>query len=281
MLFVHGGPGSNTAPIYRQFFDPIHYRIVLFDQRGCGKSKPNGSLEENTTQHLIEDIERLRIHLGIEKLILFGGSWGTALSLAYAEKHPDRVTGFILRGVFALRKREIAWFYQRGASAIFPDEFEKFRDLIPRTEQDDLVTAYYRYLTCDEIDIQIRAAKAWCRWEASTSFLRPRAEHIAKFEDASHSLAFARIECHYFVHGGFFETETQLLDQLQRIRHIPARIIQGRYDVVCPAETAWELHKAWPEAGFVIVPTAGHSALEVDTIGELVSATDDFRSIMS
>lgn len=277
-LFIHGGPGSHIVPQYRQYFDPTHYRIVLFDQRGCGKSKPNGCLEENTTNHLIDDIEKLRIHLDIEEWLLFGGSWGSALSIAYAEEYPRRVNGLILRGMFALRKREIAWFYQRGASAIFPDEFDKFRDFIPEAERDDLVSAYYRYLTCDNVEMQIRAAKAWCRWEASTSFIIPRREHIAKYEDASNCLAFAKIECHYFANGGFFESETLLFDHLPRIRHIPARIIQGRYDLVCPMETAWDFHKAWPEAEFVIVPSAGHSSLETDIIPELVSATDDFRS---
>jgi proline iminopeptidase len=277
ILFVHGGPGSNTSPVHRQFFDPAHYRIILFDQRGCGKSTPPGSLIDNTTQHLVADMEKLRKHLGVKRWLLFGGSWGSALSLAYAQQHPERVTGLILRGIFTVSHREVSWFYQDGASRIFPDEFEKFIEVAPTSERGDLLEAYHRLLNGTDRDVQVRAARAWCRWEAVTSFLEPREEYTKKFDDELLSLAFAKIECHYFKHNGFFATPTTLIDGVDKLRSIPARIIQGRYDLVCPMETAWILHQAWPEADFRIVPTSGHSAMEEGTVSELVKATDDFR----
>jgi len=276
-VFVHGGPGGGTDPKQRRFFDPSVYRIVLFDQRGCGRSTPHASLEDNTTWALIADMEKLREHLQIEKWQVFGGSWGSTLALAYAEKHPENVTELILRGIFLLRKQEIDWFYQRGASAIFPDAWEDYVAPIPLAERGDLLRAYYKRLVGDDVEERVRAAKAWSVWEARTSFLRESAELVAKNEQSEYALAFARIEAHYFVNRGFFEKETQLLDDVPRIRHIPGVIVQGRYDVVCPMESAWALHRAWPEADLRIVPDAGHAALEEGTLHELVTASDEFR----
>ena len=277
VVFVHGGPGGGTDAKQRRFFDPKAYRIVLFDQRGCGRSTPHASLEDNTTWALVADMEKLRDHLQIEKWQVFGGSWGSTLSLAYAEKHPDAVTELVLRGIFLLRKQEIDWFYQRGASALFPDAWEEYLAAIPEEERGDLLHAYYKRLTSSDREVRTRAAKAWSVWEARTSFLLQNPELVAKNEQDDYALAFARIEAHYFAHRGFFEKETQLLDDVDRIRHVPAVIVQGRYDVVCPMESAWALHRAWPEANFVVVPDAGHSALEAGTLHELVSATDRFR----
>lgn len=277
VVFVHGGPGGGTDAKHRQFFDPKHYRIVLFDQRGCGKSTPFASLERNTTWDLVADMERIRTHLGIEKWQVFGGSWGSTLALAYAQKHPTRVTELVLRGIFLLRKREIDWFYQDGASHIFPDAWEGFLAPIPEHERGDLLNAYYRRLTsCDEA-MRLEAAKAWSIWEGSTSNLYANPELVARTGTDEFALPFARIECHYFVNKGFFDTDDQLLTDVPKIKHIPAVIVQGRYDVVCPAESAWALHRAWPEADLKIVPDAGHAAMEPGIVHELVSATDRFR----
>ncbi len=278
VVFVHGGPGGGTDAKQRRFFDPEAYRIVLFDQRGCGRSKPHASLHENTTWHLVADMEKLREHLGIDRWQVFGGSWGSTLALAYAEKHPDRVTELVLRGIFMLRKKELEWFYQEGASAIFPDAWEPYLQAIPEGERDDLIRAYYRRLTSDDPAVRLAAARAWSIWEASTSFLRTSDEYVRHAGEDAFATAFARIECHYFVNGGFFEREDQLLADVDRIRHIPAVIVQGRYDVVCPMMSAWELHKAWPEAQFVIVPDAGHSAYEPGIVHHLIEATERFRS---
>jgi proline iminopeptidase len=276
-IFVHGGPGGGTDPKQRRFFDPEAYRIVLFDQRGCGKSTPHASLEDNTTWHLVSDMEALRAHLGIERWQVFGGSWGSTLALAYAEKHPERVSELVLRGIFLLRKREIDWFYQQGASAMFPDAWEEYLAPIPAAEQGDLLSAYYKRLTSDDAETRVRAARAWSVWEGRTSCLLPNAELIAKNGAEEYALAFARIECHYFVNRGFFERDDQLLADVGRIRHIPTVIVQGRYDVVCPMDSAWALHRACPEATFRVVPDAGHAALEPGTLHELVLATDRFR----
>lgn len=277
VIFVHGGPGGGTEPRQRRFFDPAAYRIVLFDQRGCGKSTPYACLEENTTWHLVADMEALREHLGIERWQVFGGSWGSTLSLAYAERHPARVTELVLRGIFLLRKQELDWFYQRGASALFPDAWEEYLTFIPEAERGDLLTAYHRRLTGPDPEVQHRAARAWSVWEGRTSCLFTNPELVAKTAGDDFALAFARIECHYFMNKGFFTTETQLLDDVHRIRHIPTVIVQGRYDVVCPAESAWALHRAFPEAGLRIVADAGHSAMEPGILHELVEATDRFR----
>lgn len=276
-VFVHGGPGGGTAPRQRRFFDPAAYRIVLFDQRGCGKSTPHASLDHNTTWHLVADMERLRTHLGIERWQVFGGSWGSTLALAYAERHPSAVTELVLRGIFLMRNKELAWFYQAGASELFPDAWEAYLAPIPEAERGDLIAAYHRRLTSGDEAVRSAAAKAWSVWEASTSFLIPSEEHIARAAADEFATAFARIESHYFVNRGFFGNETELLDGIDRIRHIPAVIVQGRYDVVCPAATAWELHRLWPEADFRWVADAGHASYEPGIVSELVLATDRFR----
>ncbi len=277
-VFLHGGPGGGTTPKMRQFFDPAAYRIVLFDQRGAGRSRPHANLEANTTWHLVDDIERLRQHLGIERWQVFGGSWGSTLALAYAETHPQRVTELVLRGIFLLRPKEIEWFYQRGVSEMFPDLWQDFIAPIPEDERDDLLHAYHRRLTGDDAGVRLRAAKAWSVWEGSTSTLLPRPEVRKTFEEDDMALAMARLESHYFVNRGFME-ENQLLRDIGRIRHIPAVIVQGRYDVVCPPVTAWDLSRAWPEADLRIVPDAGHAAFEPGNVHELVSATDRFASL--
>jgi proline iminopeptidase len=277
-LFVHGGPGGGTTPAQARFWDPARYRIVLFDQRGCGRSTPHACLERNTTWDLVSDMEAIRTHLGIERWQVFGGSWGSTLALAYAERHPERVTELVLRGIFTLRRRELLWFYQEGgASRIFPDAFEHYLEPIPPAERGDMMQAYYKRLTSDDAATRLRAARAWSMWEAVTSTLRPSPEMKASMGKDDFALAFARIECHYFVNNGFFERESQLLEDAKRIRHIPGVIVQGRYDMVCPMETAWDLHKAWPEANLYVAQTSGHSAFEPEILHHLVAATDRFR----
>ncbi|MCS6946364.1 MAG: prolyl aminopeptidase [Steroidobacteraceae bacterium] len=280
VVFLHGGPGGATTPKMRQFFDPRRYRIVLFDQRGCGKSRPHASLVDNTTWHLVADIEKLREHLAIDRWQVFGGSWGSTLALAYAQTHPQRVSELILRGIFLLRPWELQWFYGTpdGTGALFPDRYEEFIRPIPPAERGDVIRAYYRRLTGADRRERLRAARAWSIYEAATSFLLDNAEYVAKFKNDRYAAAFARIECHYFVHGGFLRSPTQLLDDVPRIRHIPAVIVQGRYDVVCPMRSAWDLHKAWPEAELRIVPDAGHSAFEPGIVRELVDATARFAA---
>ncbi|WP_394847671.1 prolyl aminopeptidase [Pendulispora brunnea] len=275
-VFVHGGPGGGTEPKQRRFFDPKKYRIVLFDQRGCGKSTPHASLEDNTTWHLVADMEALRTHLGIDKWQVFGGSWGSTLALAYAQTHPERVTELVLRGIFLLRKWEIDWFYQHGTSAIYPDAWEDYLAPIPENERHDMVHAYYKRLTSPDPKVQAEAAKAWSVWEGRTSCLIPNQELIAKSAGDKFAIAFARIECHYFVNNGFFEPGKGLLDGVDRIRKIPGTIVQGRYDVVCPMESAWALHRAWPEAELKIAQDAGHSAFEPGILHELIEATDRY-----
>ena len=247
VVFLHGGPGGGTTPKQRRFFDPLRYRIVLFDQRGCGQSIPHASLDANTTWDLVADLETLRAHLGIERWLVFGGSWGSTLALAYAERHPGRVTELVLRGIFLTRKREIDWFYQEGASLVYPDAWERFVAPIPERERGDLVRAYHVRLTGEDAAVRL-------------------------------ATAFARIECHYFVNGAFLEVEDQLLRDVDRIRHIEAVIVQGRYDVVCPLDSAWALHRAWPEADFVITPDSGHSAFDPPNSRALVAATDRFAN---
>lgn len=276
VVFLHGGPGGGGGTKPRRFFDPRVYRIVLFDQRGCGRSRPHASLEDNTTWHLVDDIERLREHLGIDRWQVFGGSWGSTLALAYAETHPERVTELVLRGIFMLRRQELLWFYQEGCSHVWPDAWEDFLAPIPEVERGDLLSAYHRRLTSTDRAVRVEAAKAWSVWEASASMLRQDPDHIEHFGEDEFALAFARIESHYFVHGGFFDREGQLLDNVDRIRHIPAVIIQGRYDVVCPMRSAWDLHRRWPEADFRIIPDAGHSAFEPGITDALVRASDRF-----
>jgi len=277
VVFLHGGPGAGCNPKTRRFFDPAHYRIVQFDQRGCGRSTPHAELTDNTTWHLVADIERLREHLHIERWQVFGGSWGSTLALAYAQAHPQRVTELVLRGIFLLRRWELEWFYQKGCDAIYPDAWEPYIEHIPAGERGDLIGAYYRRLTSSDAAVRLAAAKAWSTWEGGTSYLLQNPDYIASTGADEFALQFARIECHYFVHGGFFECDDQLLRDAHKLKHIPAVIVQGRYDVVCPLRSAWDLHRAWPEAELRIVADAGHSALEPGNTHELVEATDRFR----
>ncbi len=273
VVFVHGGPGAGTEATHRRFFDPARYRIVLFDQRGSGRSTPHAELRENTTWDLVADMERIREHLGIQKWAVFGGSWGSTLALAYAETHPERVLGLVLRGVFLLRDKEIDWFYQGGAHFLFPDAWEEYLAAIPGEERNDLVAAYYKRLTSENAEERLAAARAWSTWEARTSKLLVSEDLVKKYDDAMFALAFARIECHYFIHRGFFGRDDHLLHYASRLKDIPGWIVQGRYDVVCPMTSAWELHRAWPEAKLVVVPDAGHSAFEPGIEAELVAAT--------
>ncbi|KAF9665884.1 hypothetical protein SADUNF_Sadunf16G0171300 [Salix dunnii] len=330
VVFLHGGPGGGTAPSNRRFFDPEFYRIILFDQRGAGKSTPHACLEENTTWDLIADIEKLREHLKIPEWQVFGGSWGSTLALAYSQSHPEKVTGLVLRGIFLLRKKEIDWFYEGGAAAIFPDglaggskgqedcgvqekcaniftgtdschaAWESFRDLIPENERGCFIDAYSKRLNSDDLETQYAAARAWTKWEMMTVHLLPNEENIKRGDDDNFSLAFARIENHYFVNKGFFPSESFLLENVDKIRHINTTIVQGRYDVCCPMMSAWDLHKAWPEAdlkailsvvlvilsrvgaGFLhsVVPDAGHSANEPGIAAELVAANEKLKNII-
>jgi proline iminopeptidase len=277
VVFLHGGPGGGTDPKMRRFFDPKRYRIVLFDQRGCGKSRPHASLVDNTTWHLVEDIETLRKHLGIDRWLVFGGSWGSTLALAYAQKHPKAVTALILRGIFLLRRWELEFLYQNesGTAALFPDLWSLYVEPIPESERGDMMQAYYKRLTSDDPKVLTAAAKAWSLWEGSTSHLRMSEDYIAKFQEDKFAAAFARIECHYFVNAGWLE-EGQLLKNIDVIRDIPSIIVQGRYDVVCPVKTAWDLHLAWPEAEINIVPDAGHSAFEPGITDALIAAADRY-----
>jgi len=281
-LFVHGGPGAGCSDDHRRLFDPAAYRIILFDQRGCGQSLPGAgnpavSLEHNTTGHLLADMELLRAHLGIGRWLLFGGSWGSALSLAYAQRHPERVAGLVLRGIFTLRHRELDWYYRDGASRLSPDRWQDFLGPIPPDERHDLIAAYHRRLTHPDPAVRTKAARAWCRWEGSTVTLRPDEGWATAFgASATALLATARIENHYFRHAGFLE-EGRLLDDVARIRHIPAVIVQGRYDLCTPPLTAWELHKAWPEADFQLIGDAGHAYTEPGVLDRLIRATDAAR----
>jgi len=276
VVFLHGGPGGGANAKCRRFFDPAIYRIVLFDQRGCGKSTPHAELIDNTTWHLVADIEQLREHLKIDRWQVFGGSWGSTLALAYAQTHPERVTELVLRGIFLLRRKELEWFYQDGCSSLYADAWEAYRDAIPEVERADMMGAYYRRLTSDDANVRVAAARAWSVWEGATSYLFQDRTHIASSGQDEFALAFARIECHYFVNGGFLEHDDQLLRNIDRIRDIPAVIVQGRYDVVCPMRSAWDLHRAWPEADLKIVQDAGHSAFEPGIMHELLEATDRF-----
>jgi len=276
VVFLHGGPGGGTNAKCRRFFDPAVYRIVLFDQRGCGKSTPHAELTDNTTWDLVADIERVRERLGIERWQVFGGSWGSTLALAYAQTHPDKVSELVLRGIFMLRRWELEWFYQKGCDALYPDAWETYLNAIPEVERGDLMSAYHRRLTSPDAKTRTDAARAWSVWEGATSFLWQDKSHIESSAEDDFALAFARIECHYFVNGGFFEHDDQLLRNVERIRNIPAVIVQGRYDVVCPLRSAWDLHRAWPEADLHIVQDAGHSAFEPGIVHELVEATDRF-----
>jgi proline iminopeptidase len=278
VVFLHGGPGGGTDPKMRRFFNPKRYRIVLFDQRGCGKSKPSASLLDNTTWHLVADIEAIREHLKIDRWQVFGGSWGSTLALAYAQKHPQRCTELVLRGIFLLRHTELSWFYQDplGAASMFPDLWEQYLAPLSAEEREDCMQSYYKRLTSDNRVTLLEAARAWSIWESALSYIKLNTNYVKRAGDAEFAAAFARIECHYFVNGGFLDRPDQLLEDVPKIRHIPAVIVQGRYDVVCPARSAWDLHKAWPEADLRMVPDAGHSAFEPGIARELVLATDLF-----
>ena len=276
VVFIHGGPGGGCDGWHRQFFDPLTYRIILFDQRGCGRSTPHASLQDNTIWHLIADMERLRDHLGIDQWQIFGGSWGSTLGIAYAEAHPERVSELVLRGIFLLRRSELLWFYQEGASQLFPDAWEDYLAPIPEVERGDLMSAYYRRLIGDDPAERVACARAWSRWEGATSRLHYDAMMVSHYEEDAFALAFARIESHYFVHGSWLQYDDQLLRDIGRIREIPCVIVQGRYDVVCPMRSAWDLHVAWPEAQLHVVPDAGHSALEPGIVDKLIEATDGF-----
>lgn len=274
VVFLHGGPGGGVIANYRRYFNPEKWRIILFDQRGCGKSTPFADLRENTTWDLVADIEKLRNHLSIAKWSVFGGSWGSTLALSYAIKHPDACAELFLRGIFLLRKKEIDWFYQEGCSKIYPDAWEEYVKPIPMEERNDFVRAFYKRLTSDDIKVRKEAAKAWSIWEGSTSKLIPEADVVARFGDDEFADAFARIECHYFINKGFFTEDNFLLNNVDKIRHIPTVIVQGRYDVVCPAESAWDLHRAFPEAEFHLIADAGHSLAEKGITDALIKATD-------
>ncbi len=271
---LHGGPGGGLSPEMRRFFDPKRYRIIMMDQRGCGRSTPHADLRENTTWDLVADIERVRERCGIDKWVVFGGSWGSTLALAYAAKHPERVAGLVLRGIFMLRKGEIDWFYQQGASHVFPDAFDRYVSVIPEEERGDLLHAFHKRLTSPDWETRLKAARAWSRWEGETiSFAGPSALP-SRFNEDRFVEAFARIENHYFVNNGFFETDGWLLQQASRMRHIPCRIAHGRYDMCTPFSNAWDLKKAWPEAELEIIGDAGHSSLEPGIVDALIRATD-------
>jgi len=277
-VFLHGGPGGGGSKKVRGFFNPELYRIVIFDQRGCGRSKPHGCLNNNTTWDLVEDIEKLKNKLNIKKWLVFGGSWGSTLSLAYAQTYPDSVSELILRGIFMLRKKELDWFYQDGASRVFPEAWEGFLKPISKKNHDNLMDAYYRIFKSNDDKAKMEAAIAWSRWEGSVSTLSHKPEMITSYSESKFALAFALIENHYFINKGFLENENQLIEtkSIDKIRHIPAKIIQGRYDIVCPMETAWELSKNWPESELIVASNSGHSAFEKEITHELIKATQEF-----
>ena len=276
VVFLHGGPGGGGSEDVRRFFDPSLYRIIVFDQRGCGRSKPHGCLENNTTWDLVSDIEKIRSTLNIRKWMVFGGSWGSTLALAYSQTHPESVSEMILRGVFMLRQKELDWFYQEGASKIFPDDWDSFIAIIPHQKRNNLMVAYNEIFNSNNEDLKLEAAVNWSRWEAATSKLVQNNSLMDEFSDPYFALAFALIENHYFINKGFLDSEDQLIKGIEKIRHIPAKIIQGRYDIVCPMETAYEVYKEWPEATLEIAKSSGHSAFEKEIIHLLVSATNEF-----
>ncbi|WP_293682935.1 prolyl aminopeptidase [uncultured Phenylobacterium sp.] len=273
-VILHGGPGGAINPTMRRFFDPAKWRMALFDQRGCGRSRPNASLEDNTTWSLIDDIERLREHLGVEKWCVFGGSWGSTLALAYAIKHPERVESLVLRGIFLLTQRELAWFYQDGASMMFPDAWARFCAPIPQAERGDMIGAYHKRLTSPDRRVQAQAAAAWSQWEGDTISIRGPEARPSKFNEIDFAIAFARIECHFFANGGFFPQHDWLISNAAQLAGIPGWIVQGRFDVVTPMESAWRLKTAWPAASFEVVWDAGHASTEPGIVDALVRATD-------
>ncbi|MDX2456625.1 MAG: prolyl aminopeptidase [Gammaproteobacteria bacterium] len=275
VVFLHGGPGAGCESYHRRFFDPAVYRIILFDQRGCGRSTPHASLQGNTTAALVADMEAIRMLLGIDQWVVFGGSWGSTLGLVYAESFPERVLGLILRGIFLCRPGDIQWFYQYGASSLLPDHWEGFMEPVAVEESGDLVSAYYRLLTGDDEIARMAAAKAWSLWEGLASTLLPKTAVIDHFANPKTALSLARIECHYFVNNSFMVAD-QILQHATRLQKIPGIIVHGRYDVVCPLEQAWALHKAWPQSRLQIIQDAGHSATEPGIVDALLTATDQF-----
>ena len=277
VVLLHGGPGAGSNPTMPRFHDPEAHRIVTFDQRGSGQSTPHAELRENTTWDLVGDIERIRDMLGIERWQVFGGSWGSCLALAYAETHPERVTELVLRGIFTLRRKELLWFYQEGASFILPDAWEHFVAPIPEDERGDLIAAYHKRLTGEDEAVKLEAARAWSMWEGAALSLLPDPGRVAAFGAPRYAIAFARIECHYFVNQGFFDFDGQLIANAGLIRHIPGVIVHGRYDVCTPVRIAWDLHRAWPEADLRIVPDSGHAMSEPGIVDELVAATERFK----
>lgn len=274
VIFLHGGPGAGCEAYHRQLFNPEKYRIILFDQRGCGRSRPHASLENNTTQDLISDMEKIREKLGIDKWVVAGGSWGSTLALAYAQEHPEHVSGLIIRGIFLCTKKEIEWFYQQGANQFFPDYWEEFIEPIPESERDDLLGAYHKVLSGDNEIARMGAAKAWSTWEAHTATLVPSASVLEHFSEPHNALSIARIETHYFVNNGFMQNN-QLLDNANKLKNIPGFIIQGRYDMICPMQQAYDLHKAWPLSDLFIVQGTGHAAAEKGIQTALIKASDD------
>jgi len=276
VVYLHGGSGAGCRASFRRYFDPNAYRIVLFDQRGCGRSRPHASLVDNSTWHSVADIEALREHCKIDKWQVFGGSWGSTLGLAYAQTHPERVTELVVRGLFTLRRSELLWFYQDGASHVYPDFWDDYVAPIPEAERGDMIAAYYKRLTGDDKAAQVECARAWARWEFSAISLWPDPMKHADVDSDAFAVAFARIECHYFVNGGFFDYDDQIIRDLHKIKHIPCVLIQGRYDMCTPAKTAWDIHKAWPEADFRLVGDAGHAGSEPGIVHELISATDRY-----
>lgn len=279
IIFLHGGPGAGCSAKHRQFFDPRFYRIILLDQRGSGRSTPLAELRQNTTWDLVEDIEKLRRHLNIDRWVVFGGSWGSTLALAYAITHPQPVIGLILRGIFLVRHSEVQWFYQKGAGDIFPDLWEQYIAPIPEEERRDFVSAFYSRMTGPNLAERLEAARAWCAWEGATATLHPKEKTLHQEDPDELILAFGRIECHYMFNLAFMESDNFLLERACEIDHIPTRIVQGRYDMICPVTTAWALSKSMPHADLRITPTSGHSAFEPENISELVQATDDFKSL--
>jgi len=276
VIFLHGGPGGGIEKVYRQYFNPKLWRIIIFDQRGCGKSIPHAELEENNTWNLINDIESIRKYLRIQKWVVFGGSWGSTLALSYAIMHHNICKALILRGIFLLRKAEINWFYQEGCSYIYPDKWEDYIQVIEKKDRKNLLQAYYKKLTSPHKLIRLQAAKAWSKWEASTSKLIPEKKSLHHFDNDKVAEAFARIECHYFINKGFFKSDGWILDNIKRIKNIPNIIIQGRYDVVCPMKSAWELHQKWENSNLIVIDDAGHSMLEKGIQNKLIEYTDEF-----
>ena len=279
VIFLHGGPGGGVDPKYRRYFNPDKWRIIMFDQRGCGKSTPFAELKENTTWDLVDDIEKIRNHLSIDNWVVFGGSWGSTLSLAYSQTYPNSCKGLILRGIFLVRKKEIDWFYQEGANNIFPDRWESFLAPIPVEKRDNLMQAYYEILTGDDHSKKIEAAKAWSTWEGSTVRLMQDENFISDFSDEKFAEAFARIECHYFMNNCWFNSNNHLIENVDKIRHIPGVIIHGRYDIICPVVQAWDLHQVWPEADLHIIPDAGHSIFEEGIKDKILEYTEKFSSL--